>query len=252
MKKMTHNVAALIALFVFCMSFSTAMAKDEPAKVAAESKVVAETKGAKNEVLKIVNASRAVKEITAIPKRKIPPVLLKEAAAVIIFPKAAKNSFMVKGGITGGVLLVQDKAGTWSRPVFVTVSGGTLGWQIVGDPMDIVLLFKNIKHIDAILKGELTLDTKIAIVPGRAALTMKGASKKELDAEVTSYVLSHGSLSEESVVAGTTLKIDAAANDLYYGKPKIDAGEILSGKTLKSAEEITTLQKLLSGYAAAK
>ena len=246
MRKMRCEVVAVATLFVACLSCSVALAKDEPVKIVAESKNV------RNDVSKIVNASRAVKEISAIPKRKIPPVLLKEAGAVIIVPKAPKNAFMVSGGKSGGVLLLRDKDGGWSSPVFVTLSGGTLGWQIVGDPMDIVLLFKNSKQIDAILKGKLALDAKVKIVPGWVAPTMKGASKEELGAEVASYVLSHGAFVEEAVVAGTTLQIDAAANDAFYGKSKIDAADILTGKTAKSSEEATVLQKLLTDYAVAK
>jgi lipid-binding SYLF domain-containing protein len=234
----------VVALFVSCLSLSVAQAKDGPARSGAGSGT------ARNDVVKVVNASRVIREITALPKRKIPPVLLKEAAVVVIIPKAYKQAFMVKGGNSGGVLLVRDKAGTWSSPVFVTISGGTLGWQIVGDPMDVVLLFRTSKQVDSILKGKFALDTKISIVPGRVAPTMKGASKEELTAEVTSYVLSHGAFVEDAVVAGTTLQPDAAANDAYYGKAKIYAGDILSGSVATPGEEFTSLQKLLDDYAA--
>lgn len=246
MKKMKRVTVAVFALFLTSISLSAALAKDEPAKVAVESKTV------RNDQIKLVNASKVIQETTALAKRKIPPVLFKDAGAVVVFPKVPKNAFMVKGGITGGVLLVRDKTGAWSNPVFMSISGGTLGWQIVGDPMDIVLLFRSSKQIDALLKGKLPLDAKVAIVPGRVAATMKGASKEELGAEVTSYVRSHGIFVEEAVVAGTTLQIDAAANDAFYGKPKVDLGEILSGKVIKSSAEISLLQKLLTDYAAAK
>jgi lipid-binding SYLF domain-containing protein len=78
---------------------------------------------------------------------------------------------------------------------------------------------------------------------------MKGASKAELGAEVTSYVRSHGVFVEEAVLAGTTLKIDTAANNAFYGKEKFDIGEIFAGKSLKSSDELTTLQKALTEYA---
>lgn len=246
MRNLRYSVIAAFALFVSSMPFSSALAKGDTAKAGAESKVV------RNDAEKIVNAFKAVKEITELPKRKIPPELFKEASAIVIVPKASKHAFMVKGGNSGGLLLVRDKAGTWSNPVFITISGGTLGWQIVGDPMDIILLFRNNKHIDAILKGKLTLDTKIRIVPGRVAPTMKGAVREELEAGVTSYVRSRGAFAEDAVVAGTTLQVDAATNDSYYAKPKIDAGDILSGKVVKSNEDVTSLHKQLNDYAAAK
>jgi lipid-binding SYLF domain-containing protein len=178
--------------------------------------------------------------------------LFNEAGAVAIFPKVSKNAFMVKGGIAGGILMVRDKAGAWSSPVFISISGGTLGWQIVGDPMDIVLLFRSGRPVETLLKGRLALDTKVSVAPGRVAATMKGATKEELGAELTSYVRSHGAFFEDAVVAGTTLQVDAAANDSFYGKPKTGAAEILSGTLRKPGDDISALQKLLSDYAAAR
>lgn len=250
--------AAVIA--VFGMSHSAVMAKDEAVKTGTESKAVkgaaAKTgsapKVAKDNAVKISNASKVIKEIAAIPKRKIPPVLLHDASAIVIVPKAAKHDFMSSNGSAAGVLLLRDNAGTWSSPVFITLSGGTLGWQIVGDPMDIVLVLKDKKFADAILKGTLALDNKAAMVPGRLGPSMKGASTRELKALIASYVRSRGAFVEEATVAGATVQLDAAANESFYAMPKVDAGDIVSGKVVKSTQDTTALQKALADYAAAK
>ena len=170
----------------------------------------------------------------------------------MLVPGAAKNDFMSSGKSAGGVLLVHDKDGTWSSPVFITISGGTLGWQIVSDQIDIVLVVKNRKYVDAIMKGKFTLDAKIAIAPGWLGSNMKAATTKNLKAEIASYVRTHGAFLEEAVVAGATVQIDAAANDAFYAMPKVDAGDIVSGKVLKSTEDVKALQKLLTDYAAIK
>jgi len=258
MRKMRSVVVALVATVVYCMSLSAAMAKDEAVKSSTTPKTKDETikistpAKVKEEGSVISRSSRVIKEIAAIPKRKIPPVLLNGASAIVIVPGATKHNFMVSGASSGGVLLVHDKEGIWSSPVFITISGGSLGWQIVADPMDIVLVFKDRKNVDAVLKGKLTMDAKIAIEQGRLGLNMKAATAKELKAEVASYVRSHGKFFEDTPVAGTTLQIDAAANDAFYAKPKVDVGDIVSGKVINSNEEVKTLQKLLTDYAATK
>ncbi|MBK5277183.1 MAG: lipid-binding SYLF domain-containing protein [Desulfuromonadales bacterium] len=260
MRLMRSTVVAASVAVVFGMSLSNAMAKDEAVKTGTESKAVkvesAKTASApklvKDHAGNISNASKVVKEIAAIPKRKIPPVLLNGASAIVIVPKVAKQSLMVSGGSAGGVLLVHDSEGKWSSPVFITISGGTLGWQIVGDPLDIVLVIKSKKSVDAILKGKFTLDAKVAVEPGRLGPTMKGATVKEQKAEIASYVRSHGAFAEEVTTAGSILQIDAAANDAFYAKPKVEAGDIVSGKAVKSTEDVKALQKLLADYAAAK
>ena len=227
----TAGIAAA-AMVMFCMSLSTAMAKDEPKNLG--------------------NAVRVIKEFTAAKKERIPPELLKNANGIVIIPGASKNNFMVSGGSAGGVLLVHETDGKWSDPVFITLSGGTLGWQIVGDPMDIILVFKNTKRIDDVLKGSFTMDTRVAVIPGPVGQSKKAATKKELKAEINSYVRSHGKFAADAVVVATTVQIDAASNDVFYGKQKINLGDILSGKVEKSSDDVKKLQKFLAEYAASK
>jgi lipid-binding SYLF domain-containing protein len=245
MRNLKPVLHALLVLVVLCTPLSAATAKD----VAAKTGIPATPR---DTAAIIATAAKAAKEITALQQRKIPPTLLKEATAVIIFPKIAKKSFMVSGGNAGGFLMVREKSGTWSSPLFISVSGGTLGWQIVGDPMDIILLLRNNRQVDALLKGAVTLDSKTTIVPGRVSATMTGASKEELSAEISTYVRSHGVFHEDAVVAGTTLQIDSAANDAYYAAKKVNAADIISGTLTKTSEDLTTLQKALTDYAAVK
>ncbi|NVN91569.1 MAG: lipid-binding SYLF domain-containing protein [Desulfuromonadales bacterium] len=246
MRIMRHGIVVAMAMVVYCLSFTAALAKDDAAKTGTAPKT------ARDDAVKISAASKVIREIAATPKRRIPPELLKGASAIVIIPKTAKRNFMVSGGSAGGLLLVQDKEGAWSNPVFITLTGGTLGWQMVGDPMDIVLVLKSKKSVDAILKGKFTLDTKVAIEPGHLGSGIKSPSSKEQKVEISSYVRSHGAFEEEAVVAGTTLHIDSAANDHFYAKAKVTPDEIVSGKVLKSTEDVKTLQKLLADYAAAK
>ncbi len=224
-------VFAVTTALLFCVSLSSAMAKDEP----------------KN----LVNAVRVIKEFTAAKKERIPPELLKNASGIVIIPGAGKNDFMVRGRSASGVLLVHETDGKWSDPVFITLSGGTLGWQMVGEPMDILLVFKNMKRIDAITKGKFTMDTTVTVVPGPLGSGMKAATKAERNAEINSYIRSHGKFADVSVAA-TTVQIDTASNDIFYGKQKINVGDVLSGKVENSSGDLKKLQMILAEYAASK
>lgn len=232
MIKVKSLLIILIATIIYSMPVSTVSAMDE--------------------TVKIRHASKLVSEIAAIPKWKIPPGLIKSASAVIIVPLSVKRDFMVTGASAGGFLLVQDKNGSWSNPVFVTVSGGTLGWQVVTDPLDIMLVFKNSKRVDQLFKGKLKLDSKVAVRPGWLGLSMKSASPAQANAEILTYVRSRGKLVEDSTAAGVTVQIDNAANAFFYGKPKVSVEDILSGNAVRQADEIKYLHKLLAEYVSAK
>lgn len=244
MEKM--RFAVVVALCVVCMSPLTAPAKE------GAGKTTAAPKGAKDNAGKISAASQVIKEITSLPKRRIPPVLFHDAKAIAIFPKAEKADFMVSGRSAKGILLVRDSEGAWSSPVFITLSGGTLGWQVVAEPLDIILIFKVKKSVDDILAGKLVMNAKVAIAPGVVAPTMKSASDKQSKAEVTSYLRSKGKLVEDSTIAGTTVQIDAANNAAHYSAPKVEVSDILSGKVAKANEDVKALQKLLADYEKAK
>ncbi len=232
MIKMKSLFVVLIATIIYSMSVLPVFAKDDS--------------------VKIRHASKLVSEIAAIPKWKIPPGLIKSASAVIIVPLAVKRDFMVTGGNAGGFLLLQDKTGAWSNPVFVNVSGGTLGWQVVTDPLDIMFVFKNSKRVDELLKGKLKLNSKVAVQPGWLGQSMKSATPDQAKAEILTYVRSRGKLVEDSTAAGVTMQIDNSANAFFYGKPKVAVDEILSGKVAKQTDDIKALHKLLADYSSAK
>jgi lipid-binding SYLF domain-containing protein len=231
MKMLKNAVAAVAAALVFGTSLMPAMAND----------------GAKT----LSKSVAALKAISAVPKKGIPPALFKNIQGFAIFPGFSKLDSMVSGRAGSGLLLVRESDGKWSSPVFVSLSGGTLGWQIVGDPMDVFLVFKDRKTVDALLKEKLTLGGKNAPIAGPVGTSLKGASKAELQAEINSYVFSQGKCADVTV-ATAAVQVASAANDAFYGGNKVPAEVIVSGKVDKSSAEVGNLQKLLAEFAARK
>jgi lipid-binding SYLF domain-containing protein len=221
----------LAAALVFSLSLTSAMAKDETKTV---SKSVA-----------------AFKAIAAMPKKGVPPALFKNVQAIAIFPGLSKLDFMVSGRAGSGRLLVRDGEGNWSSPVFVSIDGGTLGWQIVGEPIDLLLLLKDRKAVDAVMKEKFTLSGKYMAIPGPLGTTLKGATEEELKATINSYIFFRGT-AEDFTVATSAVQVAGAANDAFYGGKKLRAEDIVAGKVGKPSAEIASLQKLLADFAAKK
>lgn len=230
--KITRTTGSTIAaLMLAYMTLTPALAKDEPKKLGAAVKVI--------------------KEIAANPKKGIPPAMLKNASAVAIFPGAAKTDFMVSGKQAGGMLLVQESEGKWSAPVFAALSGGTLGWQVVAGPMDIILVFRNKKSLDSILKGKLLLDSRQTVVIGPVGQSMKGASKEEQAADIATYTRVAGTFLD-ATLSGAAVQIDDAATGAFYGAPKVRAADIISGAAVKPSDDVNNLVKAISEFAARK
>jgi len=93
---------------------------------------------------------------------------LQEAKGVYIVPKLTKGAFIfgVEGG--NGVVLARDeKAGTWSEPVFYETSAASFGLQAGAQTSEAIVLIMTAKGVDSLLANKLTLgaDGSVAIGP---------------------------------------------------------------------------------------
>src|SRR5690606_9757823 len=85
----------------------------------------------------------------------IPRSLLADAQAVAILPSVLKGGFVIGVQHGRGVLLVRDPNGTWRLPTFITLSGGSFGWQIGVQSTDLILVFRSRRSVEGILTGTL-------------------------------------------------------------------------------------------------
>lgn len=195
---------------------------------------------------KVRTAGAVLEQIMAIPERSIPPQLLGNAHAVAIIPDVIKAGFVVGGRHGRGILLVRQPDGSWSNPVFISVTGGSIGWQIGAQSIDLVLVFKTARSVEGILRGKFTLGADAAIAAGPVGRRVEGATDAELKAEILSYSRSRGLFAGVSL-EGAALQIDDAAIERYYGSAA-DAEEILKGKG-KETPEGENVKALLDKYA---
>jgi lipid-binding SYLF domain-containing protein len=206
---------------------------------------------AKNEVKDVQEASNVIKAIMKIPEEGIPPVLLRDAQAIVIFPGVIKGAFIVGGRHGTGVLLERQEKGRWSDPVFVSLTGGSVGWQVGATSTDIILVFKNKRGVEGLLKGKFTLGADAAVAAGPVGRSAEAATDIMLKSEILSYSRSRGLFAGVSL-EGAALLIDDDADAVYYGKKKIHAADVLAGKGGKKAPATRELQQLLTRYSTMK
>ena len=73
-----------------------------------------------DEVMEVVDA------IGRMPEQGIPPALLRNAEGIAIIPNVIKVGLVIGGRYGKGVLVVRRRDGTWSDPVFVSITGGSV------------------------------------------------------------------------------------------------------------------------------
>src|SRR5690349_5793194 len=75
------------------------------------------------------NAERVLSEIMQAPDKRVPSDLLGSAEAIAVIPDVVKAGLVVGGRHGKGLLSVRSPDGTWSNPTFVSLTGGSIGFQ---------------------------------------------------------------------------------------------------------------------------
>jgi lipid-binding SYLF domain-containing protein len=163
-----------------------------------------------------VNAAMQVlREIMAVPLKCIPESLLHEAQGIAVIPGMVKGGFIVGARHGKGVLATRDEVGLWRAPVFITVTGGSVGPQAGVQAIDVVLVFRTRRSVEGILKGTVTIGADLAVAAGPVGRQASAATDAELKAEILSYSRSRG-LFAGAAIDGAIMHIDHRANAEYY------------------------------------
>ncbi|HEY5998307.1 MAG TPA: lipid-binding SYLF domain-containing protein [bacterium] len=198
---------------------------------------------------KVEDSIAVLKDITTIPEKGLAPALVKDAAGVAIIPGVLKAGFVVGGEYGAGVLLVRGKDGGWAPPVFVSIAGGSIGWQAGAESTDVVLIFKHARSVEGILKGKFTLGANASIAAGPVGREAQAATDVQLKAEIYSYSRSRGFFAGLAI-DGAALRIDEASDEAYYGKGFASAAEVVAGKPMVVPVEAKRLMDHLASFVA--
>lgn len=170
--------------------------------------------GAKGEPSETVDkATMVFKEMMDAPQAdNISSEVLQNAKAVVVVPNLVKAGFIAGGRHGTGVMLSQQGQG-WSPPIFVSISGASVGAQLGVQSSDVILVFNEQRNVEEILEGnDLTLGVDASVSAGPAGA---GAEATTQDAEVYSYKRSEGLFAGASLTGGV-VTLDQSATMAYY------------------------------------
>ena len=162
------------------------------------------------------NAVRVLSDIMQAPDKAIPQDLLRDAKAIAVIPDMLKVGFVFGGRRGEGLISVKAPDGTWSNPSFITMTGGSVGFQAGVSSTDVVLVFRTQRGVDSIVKGKFTLGADASAAAGPVGRTATAATDGQLKAEIYSYSRTRG-LFAGVALDGSALRIDYDANAAIYG-----------------------------------
>src|SRR6516162_10591048 len=186
---------------------------------------------------RLLYADQVLRDLRETRDQNIPDRLLDRAYGIAVFPDLTKAAFFFGGDRGHGVLVVRDKSGRFSNPSFVTMTGGSFGWQWGVQQTDIVLVFTTPKGIEGINGGKLTLGADASVAAGPVGRQASAATDPTFKAEVYSYSRSRGVFAGLAL-DGNVISMDDKANAAFYKKPGVAAGDILAGNVTSDDEAV--------------
>jgi lipid-binding SYLF domain-containing protein len=185
----------------------------------------------------IKESSQVLREIMAIPGKGIPEALLSKAQGVLIVPGMFKGGFVVGVKHGDGVFLARDAKGQWQSPLFVSITGGSVGFQAGVQRTDVILVFHSKTSVEAMMKGKLTIGADASAAAGPIGRDAAAATDGQFKAEILSYSRSRGLFAGVSL-DGSIINVENRANNAYYaprpGQPAYP------GSALKLIEQLAS------------
>jgi lipid-binding SYLF domain-containing protein len=176
--------------------------------------------GADDPAARLNNAMAVLNTFTQ-PGQGIPTEQIASSDCIAVIPGFKKGAAVVGVGYGRGFISCR-KGGGWSSPAAITLEGGSVGVQLGGEEIDIVML-----SLDKTKRANLLSD-RFAIGSDASAAWGNGKSAHgDANPQLLFYGHTKGAFAGFGL-DGTTLKPDASGNKELYGK-KLSNLDIIEG-----------------------
>jgi lipid-binding SYLF domain-containing protein len=161
-------------------------------------------------------AADVLSEIQGAPDKGIPQEVLGSAECVAVVPSMLKGGFIVGAKYGRGLASCRTPKG-WSAPAFFVVTGGSFGFQIGGQAVDLVMLIMNKDGMKHLLSSEFALGADASVAAGPVGRHAEGNTDWKMRAEVLTYSRARGLFAGVSL-NGAQIKQDKDSTREFYGR----------------------------------
>lgn len=160
---------------------------------------------------RVQKAVSVLDSLTNSSKHGIRPEQFANADCVAVIPGFKKGAAVV--GVSFGRGFISCRNGdNWSAPAAVTLEGGSLGVQVGGEKIDIVILSQDKERRSKLLSDRFAIGTGVSAAWGNGK-----SAHGDTDARILFFGHTDGAFAGFDL-DGTTLKPDDSGNKALYGK----------------------------------
>jgi lipid-binding SYLF domain-containing protein len=161
-------------------------------------------------------AADVLNDIQGAPDKGIPQEVLGSAECVAVVPSMLKGGFIVGAKYGRGLASCRTAKG-WSAPAFFVLTGGSFGFQIGGQAVDLVMLIMNKDGMKHLLSSEFALGADASVAAGPVGRHAEGNTDWKMRAEVLTYSRARGLFAGVSL-NGAQIKQDKDSTREFYGR----------------------------------
>src|SRR5271154_2775020 len=192
----------LLLMVVVCLCRFSAGADDQAKESKAQDRVQA--------------AAEVLDEIQAAPDKGIPQDVLGSAECVAVVPSMIKGGFIVGAKYGRGLASCRTPKG-WSAPAFFLVTGGSFGFQIGGQAVDLIMLIMNKNGMKHLLSSKFALGADASVAAGPVGRHAEGNTDWKMRAQVLTYSRARGVFAGVSL-NGAVVKQDKDSTREFYDR----------------------------------
>ncbi len=160
-------------------------------------------------------AADVLNQIQSAPDSGIPQDILSKAECVAVVPSMLKGGFIVAGKYGRGLASCRNPKG-WSAPAFFTIAGGSFGFQIGGQAVDLVMLIMNNDGMQRLLSSKVSLGADASVAAGPVGRHAEGNTDWKMRAQVLTYSRARGVFAGVSL-NGAVMNQDKDSTREFYG-----------------------------------
>jgi len=160
-------------------------------------------------------AADVLNQIEAAPDSGIPREILSKAECVAVVPSMLNGGFILGAKYGRGLASCRTPKG-WSAPAFFMTTGGSVGFQIGGQAVDLVMLIMNNDGMQHLLSSKFALGADASVAAGPVGRHAEGNTDWKMRAQVLTYSRARGVFAGVSL-NGAVVKQDKDSTREFYG-----------------------------------
>lgn len=182
--------------------------------------------GREDTVKRLQTSTEVLQSIMATPDKGIPEEVLSSAKCMVVVPDLIKGGFILGGKHGRGIASCRTSNG-WSAPAFVSVGGGSAGFQIGLEGVDLVMLVMNDRGLQHLLSSKFALTGEGSVAAGPVGRHASAGTDWKMNTEVLTYSRAKGAFAGLTL-EGAVVQQDNDSTRALYGK-SMRFRNILSG-----------------------